>query len=163
MDPAIQSTYATSFRGKLYAIRDNQLVPLRLSRSSDKWHWGLAPQDDWLMAGGNKGSVYMDFTFDSHTDGRLHYHISIPGRSRPKRLSQSLNNYLGFYEIADVTDYWKIEPLEQTDHGLVCHLRDHKGYRAGAIKDTPHRNGQNMYLLNTREGETLTFLLIKMD
>lgn len=159
MDPEILSIYATSFRGTLNAMSVDRLVPLRLSRSGDKFHWGIAPQDDWLMAGGNSRSIYMDFTFDSCTDDRLHYHISIPGRERPKRLGQSLNHYLGFYERAKITDYWKIEPLQLTDEGLLCHLRDHQGYRAGAIQDTPHRNGQTMYLLNTREGDTLTFLL----
>jgi len=159
MNHTIENTYATSFRGTLHAISADGLVPLRLSRSSDKWHWGITPQDDWLMAGGNRSSLCMDFTFDSLTEDRLHYHISIPGHSKPKKLGKSLNHYLGFYEIADITDCWKIEPLEETDQGLICHLRDHEGYRAGAIQDTPHRSGQTLYLLNTREGDTLTFLL----
>ncbi|AXM96582.1 hypothetical protein ACU5P1_22430 [Pseudomonas plecoglossicida] len=159
MDQAIRNAYATSFRGQLHAMGASGRVPLRLSRSRDKWHWGITPQDDWLMAGGNGSSIYMDFTFDSLTDDRLHYHISIPGRERPKKLGKSLNHYLGFYERAEVHDYWKIEPLQLTDDGLICHLRDHEGYRTGAIQDTPHRSGQTLYLLNTREGDTLTFLL----
>jgi hypothetical protein len=163
MDLETQRTYATSFRGKLYAMGIDRLVPLRLSRSNDKWDWGFAPQNDWLIAGGDKESLYMDFTYHSHSDDRLHYHISIPGHSRPRRLGQSRNNYLGFYEITDVTDYWKIEPLVHTDQGLICHLRDHQGYRAGAVQDTPHRSGLSMSLLNTREGESLTFHLTKLD
>ncbi|WP_335740028.1 MULTISPECIES: hypothetical protein [unclassified Pseudomonas] len=71
----------------------------------------------------------------------------------------SLNGYLGFYQRSEVTDYWKSEPLELSEHGLICHLRDHQGYRAGAILDIPHHNHQTHYLLNTKDGETLTFLL----
>ncbi|MEN5301802.1 MULTISPECIES: hypothetical protein [unclassified Pseudomonas] len=160
MDSQIQDAYARSFSGQLYAIATNRYVPLRLSSSRDKWSWGITPQNDWLMAGGKQNSIRLDFAFDSQTHDRLHYHISLSGSAHPpKKLGLSLNGYLGFYQRLEVTDYWKIEPLELTEHGLICHLRDHQGHRAGAIMDTPHYNGQTQYLLNTKEGETLTFLL----
>ena len=160
MDPEIQNRYGRSFSGHLYAMATDRYVPLRLSTSHDKWHWGITPQDDWLMAGGDQGSIRLDFTFDSKTQDRLHYHISLSGPARPhKKLGLSFNGYLGFYQRAEVTDYWKIEPLELTEHGLICHLRDHQGYRAGAIRDNPHFSRHPMYLINTKEGETLTFLL----
>ncbi|MCI0911792.1 hypothetical protein [Pseudomonas putida] len=160
MDPEIQSSYARSFSGHLYAMATDRYVPLRLSTRRDKWHWGITPQDDWLMAGGDQASLRLDFTFDSSTQDRLHHHISLSGPAQPpKKLGLSLNGYLGFYQRAEVTDYWKIEPLELTEHGLICYLRDHQGYRAGAIADTPHHSRHPMYLINTKEGETLTFLL----
>ena len=94
---------------------------------------------------------------------RLHpYNISIPGRPQAKKLGISRNGYLGFYWHADVTDYWKIEPLELTEDGLVCHLRDHRGHRVGIIKDTPHKSGDWVALLNVEEGEVFTFLLVPL-
>ncbi|PVZ40433.1 hypothetical protein [Pseudomonas sp. CC120222-01a] len=160
MDQTIQTAYAKSFRGRLHVIATGRYVPLRLSKTHDKWIRGIAPQYDWLLAGGEEQSIHLDFAFDSQTHDRLHYHISLADNaSPPKKLGLSRNDYLGFYQRATVTDYWKIEPLELTKHGLVCYLRDHEGYRVGAIKDVPHHSHQPMYLLNTKEGETLTFLL----
>lgn len=75
----------------------------------------------------------------------------------------SLNGYLGFYWVADVTDDWKIEPLQLTEEGLVCHLRDHRGYRVGAIMDAPHFSGDVVALLNVEQGEVRTFLLKPID
>ena len=160
MDQAIQTAYARSFSGRLHAIATQHYVPLRLSKTSDKWNWGIAPQYDWLMAGGQATTLQLDFAFDSQTHDRLHYHISLSGNAHPpKMLGLSLNDYLGFYQRTQVADYWKVEPLKLTEQGLVCYLRDHEGYRVGAIKDTPHHSRQPIYLLNTKEGETLTFLL----
>ena len=157
MEEKIQRLFAKSFKGRLYAMATNKKIPLRRSTSRDKWDWGFQPQNDWLMAGGDLSSIMLDFSFDSETEDRLHYHIRLAGL--PHKLGLSLNNYLGFYLHAQVTDYWKIEPLELTEDGLICYLRDHEGYRVGAIKDTPHRSGHPMYLLNTKDGETITFLL----
>ncbi|HAB02227.1 MAG TPA: hypothetical protein DCE25_04545 [Pseudomonas sp.] len=160
MDQAVQDGYAKSFTGRLYAIALEKYVPLRLSHSSDKWNWGFTPQDDWLLAGGDAASIQLEFVFDSHTDDRLHFHISLPNSGYPaKKLGVSRNGYLGFYQLAQVIDYWKIEPLEMTDEGLICHLRDHQGHRVAALRDTPHHNRQTMYLLSATEGEILTFLL----
>ncbi|MBF8670127.1 hypothetical protein IR012_11795 [Pseudomonas putida] len=159
MDADIQARYARSFRGKLYMRAADYDIPLRLSRNADKLNWGFTPEDDWLQAGGRQDSPVMDFHYHSHTDDRLHYHISIPGRPETKKLGISRNGYLGFYWHAEVTDYWKIEPLQPGDEGLVCHLSDHRGYRVGAIPDTPHHSGDKVYLLNVEEGEIVTFLL----
>ncbi|MFZ5938492.1 hypothetical protein ACOKS3_27175 [Pseudomonas sp. HS6-2] len=160
MDPEIQTAFAKSFSGRLFAIAANKYVPLRLSETGDKWDWGIAPQYDWLMAGGKEQSIRLDFAFDSQTHDRLHYHISLASNGHPpKKLGLSRNDYLGFYQKTEVTDCWKIEPLELTEHGLICYVRDHEGYRVGAIRDVPHHSRQPMYLLNTKEGETLTFLL----
>lgn len=159
MDEDIQAGFARSFRGRLYIRAVDYDIPLRLSRTTDKFSWGVTPEDDWLQAGGRQDSPVMGFHYRSHTDDRLHYHISIPGRPQTKKLGISRNGYLGFYWYAEVTDYWKIEPLHQSDEGLVCHLRDHRGYRVGAIADRPHHSGDKVYLLNVEKGEIVTFLL----
>ncbi|WP_060481671.1 hypothetical protein [Pseudomonas sp. NBRC 111119] len=159
MDSAIEAHFARSFRARLYMRVANSTVPLRLSRSSDKFSWGVTPEDDWLQAGGRQDSPLMDFHYLSATDDRLHYNITVPGRPQTKKLGVSRNGYLGFYWHAEVTDPWKIEPLRQTDEGLVCHLRDHRGYRVGAIKDTPHHSGEWVALLNVEEGDVYNFLL----
>ncbi|MFK3820193.1 hypothetical protein ACI2KG_26985 [Pseudomonas sp. NPDC089407] len=163
MDEDIQAQYARSFRGKLYMLAANRDIPLRLSSSSDKFTWGFIPEDDWLQAGGRHDSPAMDFQFNSRTEDRLHYHISIPGRPQTKKLGVSRNGYLGFYWNAEVTNYWKIEPLEVTDEGLVCYLRDHRGHRVGAIKDDPHRSGDWVACLNVEEGDVFTFLLKQVN
>ncbi|MFJ4455149.1 hypothetical protein ACIP1G_14855 [Pseudomonas sp. NPDC089392] len=159
MDQQINILYANSFRGQFYLRSTTGNIPLRLSRSSDKWNWGFTPEDDWLQVGGRQDSPVMHFHFHSRTDDRLHYHISIPGHPATKTLGISRNGYLGFYWNAEVTDYWKIEPLKLTDEGLVCHLRDHRGHRVGTIKDAPHHNGGWVAFLNVEEGNVFTFLL----
>ena len=153
MDGEIQAAFACSFRGQLYLRAVDWNIPLRLSR------WGVTPEDDWLQAGGKQQSPMMNFQYDSHTEDRLHYHISIPGNPKRKKLGVSRNGYLGFYWNAEITDYWKIEPLQLTDEGLVCNLRDHRGHRVGVIKDDPHKSGDWVALLNVDEGEVFTFLL----
>lgn len=163
MNETIQAGYARSFRGKLYMRAVDRDIPLRLSRSSDKFGWGITHEDDWLQAGGRQDSPVMDFHYHSRTNDRLHYRISMPGRPETKKLGVSRNGYLGFYWHADVSEYWKIEPLALTDEGLVCHLRDQRGYRVGALTDTPHRSGEWVALLNVEEGEVITFLLRQAD
>ena len=96
MDEDIQARYARSFRGKLYMRAVNRDIPLRLSRSTDKFSRSIIPEDDWLQAGGRQDSPVMDFHYHSQTDDRLHYHISIPGRPQTKKLGVSRNGYLGF-------------------------------------------------------------------
>lgn len=84
MNEAIQTGFARSFRGKLYVRGAKGNIPLRLSRSTDKFSWGVTPEDDWLQAGGNHDSPTMDFHYQSGSENRLHYHISIPGRPETK-------------------------------------------------------------------------------
>ncbi len=159
MNEEILAGYAKSFRGRLYLRNAETNIPLRLSRSSDKFTWGVTPEDDWLQAGGREASPVMRFHYQSHSENRVHYEISIPGNPKTKKLGVSLNGYLGFYWYSEVTDHWKIEPLQMTDEGLVCYLRDHRGFRVGILQDTPHRNRDWVALLNVEEGEVATFLL----
>lgn len=159
MDEGIQASHAKSFRGKFYMRSGGRNIPLRLSRSSDTFSWGITPEDDWLQAGGPKDSPVMGFHFDSQTENRLHYHISISGNPHTKKLGVSRNGYLGFYWNAEVTDFWKIEPLHMTEEGLVCYLRDHRGHRVGALHNDPHYNGDRIAFLNVEEGVVAPFLL----
>nr|WP_314477315.1 hypothetical protein [uncultured Pseudomonas sp.] len=159
MDDAIQAQFSRSFSAKLYMRSTAGNIPLRLSRSSDKFSWGITPEDDWLQAGGRVDSPLMNFHFLSSTHDRLHYDITLPGGPHVKRLGVSRNGYLGFYWNAEVTDPWKIEPLRQTEEGLVCYLRDHRGHRVGAVKDTPHLSRDVIALLNVDEGTVYNFLL----
>lgn len=166
MDQDILALYGTSFSAKLYLLTAEGTLPLRLSRSSDKFDWGFEPQDDWLQAGGDTDSPSMRFAFRFATSDRLHYEITLPGPPRDasgipsrKKLGVSRNGYLGFYWVAEVTDDWKLEPLQRTADGLVCYLRDHRGYRVGLLEDTPHNSGHRVFLLNVEDGEPCPFLL----
>ena len=96
MDSQIQDAYARSFSGQLYAMATDRYVPLRLSRTRDKWTWGITPQDDWLMAGGEKNSIHLDFAFDSQTHDRLHYHISLSGNAYPLKTRPEPERLSGF-------------------------------------------------------------------
>ncbi|MCX2889438.1 MULTISPECIES: hypothetical protein [Pseudomonas] len=163
MNHEIQRRYARSFSARLYAIDSDRTVPLHQSTGTERWDWGFEPQSGWLMAGGTAPSILLSFAFHSQSEDRLHFHIRPVGSQARKKLGLSRNGYLGFYELAQVSDYWKLEPLELTEHGLICYIRDHEGHRVGAIKDYPHHDQQVMSLLNTRQGETLTFLLQQVD
>lgn len=160
MNPSIIETYANSFRARLYLHEEGRNTPLRLSQPNDKFSWGVSPENDWLQTGGNEPSLIISFDFHSMEDNRLHYHLHIPGQ---RRLGVSTNGYLGFYSIAEVTDYWKIEPLQETEEGLLCHLRDHLGHRVATLEDTPHHQPGRFNYLNVSEGEIATFLLQKIS
>jgi len=168
MDQSIIATYATSFRATLYLHEAGRNTPLRLSRTIDKFSWGVTPEYDWLQTGGDEPSLVISFDYHSMDENRLHYHLHIPGPPKtatgplvPRRLDASMNGYLGFYWREEVTDYWKVEPLQETEGGLLCHLRDHRGYKVATLQDDPHHKPGRFNYLNVSEGETATFLLQK--
>ncbi|MBF8794026.1 hypothetical protein IRZ70_14520 [Pseudomonas monteilii] len=158
-DPLVISETLEAFQGRIYMLVDGRSVPLRLSRSDDKFHWGLSPEDDWLQAGGAKESPVFHFAFQSHAEGRYHFVITGTGWRASQKLGTSRNGYLGLYEVADVTDFWKLEPLSWTEQGLHCRWRDHRGHQVKAIADTPHRDRGTYYHLNVEEGVTHEFLI----
>ena len=41
----------TSFRARVYLLQGDRALPLRFSRTQDKFGWGIAPAYDWLQAG----------------------------------------------------------------------------------------------------------------
>ena len=64
------------FKATIYWMKGNVLVPIRRSKTTDKFTWGVVPGDDWLQAGGDQPSLILDFEFHSKTEDRLHYMIS---------------------------------------------------------------------------------------
>ncbi|MFK8329567.1 hypothetical protein M2D63_006060 [Pseudomonas sp. BJa5] len=153
----------SSFRGRIYMLKAGREIPLRLSHSTDKWTWGFTPENDWIQAGGNKESPLFNFIFHSQTEDRLHFNIFGTGRKATKKLGISLNGYLGLYKVAEVTDYWKLEPLAWTEKGLVCRWRDHQGHEVKAIQDYPHRQPGKFFHLNVSEGTPHEFLVERID
>lgn len=148
-----------SFSGKVYMLKNGHEIPLRLSRTQDKFSWTGAAENDWLQAGGTRTPPVLNFTYHSQTSDRWHFLISGSGPDAEKKLGISRNGYLGLYEVAEVHDYWKIEPLRWIEKGLICHLRDHKGHQVKAELDLPHVEPGAFYLLTVADGEPLEFLI----
>ncbi|HAB02225.1 MAG TPA: hypothetical protein DCE25_04535 [Pseudomonas sp.] len=170
MDTTIKAQFARSFSGRLYVRINGWEAPLRPSkmRIHDAATSLVAKvKNGWLMAGGSDDSAALDFSFDSMTEDRLHFHISLYGTPERQKLGISRNGFLGFYQVADVTDYWKIEPLQLTAQGLLCNLRDHQGQRVALTADTqacdsavvPRNADQKPAYLNVSQGESYEFVL----
>ena len=157
--PMLYAEEISSFQGRIYLLDAGRKIPLRLSQSSDKFTWGITPESDWLQAGGKEESPVLNFVFHSQTENRLHFNISGTGRNAAKKLGISRNGYLGLYEQAQVTDFWKFEPLAWTENGLVCRWRDHQGHHVKTIPDAPHHERGTFFLLNVKDGETHEFLV----
>ncbi|WP_263227644.1 hypothetical protein [Pseudomonas alabamensis] len=149
----------TSFRARVYLLQGDRALPLRFSRTQDKFGWGIAPAYDWLQAGGDEWPPVLQFTYVSHTEDRWHYRISGTGPRARGQLGISRNGYLGLYERAEVTDDWKIEPLEVIDGRLICRWRDHLGHQVKAEPDTPHHQPGQFYSLTVGEGELHEYLI----
>lgn len=92
----------------------------------------------WLVQGDQSGEpLQLRFGYVSHTEDRFHYHISAAASARHyagAKLGTSANGYLGFYQVADVVDYWKLElEGENLDPSHIeFTLRDHRGHRVSA-------------------------------
>lgn len=155
--------YTSEFLGRIYMLKAGREIPLRLSHSTDKFTWGLTPEDDWLQAGGNQEPPLFKFVFHSQTENRLHFNIFGTGRKAAMKLGASRNGYLGLYQVSAVTDYWKLEPVAWTEKGLVCRWRDHLGHTVKAIADNPHFARGDFYLLNVTEGDVHEFLVKRID
>lgn len=160
-DETLYTEQISAFQGKIYMLKAGREIPLRLSHSTDKFTWGITPEDNWLQAGGDEPPPVFNFVFHSRTEDRLHFNISGTGRNTTKKLGISLNGYLGLYEIAEVTDYWKLEPLAWTEKGLICRWRDHQGNQVKAIPDNPHFKPGTFYLMNVAEGDVHEFLITR--
>lgn len=158
-DPTGTSDEVESFRGRIYLLQDGQAIPLRFSRSSDRFDWGITPGDDWLQAGGDQDSPVLQFTYHSRSEGRLNFMICGTGSQAGKRLGISRNGYLGLYQHAEVVDYWKIEPLEVSGEDLICRWRDHLGHQVKTERDVPHHAPGVFYLLTVAEGEIHQYLI----
>lgn len=101
--------------------------------------------------------VNFRFHYISHSveDNRIHCNItctSDTGQYRGARLGVSDSGYLGFYQVAQVTDFWKLEPagdwVLEEEQDVLFTLRDHNGFR---VANEPHYGG----FLNIHQGEIL--------
>ena len=95
----------------------------------------------WLVQGNQSGHpLALRFDYISHTEDRHHYHISATSTAQHyagAKLGVSANGYLGFYQVAEVVDYWKLElEGENLDpNHIEFTLRDHRGHRVGATAE----------------------------
>jgi hypothetical protein len=125
----------------------------------------------WLIQHKNpRKAVALRFDFIEAVGNRLHYHISgAPGTTYAgAKVGVSRNGYLGFYSIASVTDYWKIElgPDEPEPDLAQFILRDCRGYRVGALAESvggfwtgvkPVTCSEIVHYLNVESADTLYF------
>ncbi|TDF77429.1 hypothetical protein [Pseudomonas sp. H9] len=77
--------------------------------------------------------VRLNFQFIERKGNRLHYNIgcNAPKAYQGAKLGVSTNGFLGLYQLASVTDFWKIEVLGEGANGPLIYLRDHLGSRVG--------------------------------
>lgn len=148
-----------SFLGQIYLIRNEQSIPLRLSRADERFGWTGVASDDWLQAGGQESSPVFKFVFHSRSDDRIHVHVLGTGRHAGKKLGISRNGYLGLYRVAEVDDYLKVEPLNWEYDLLRCRLRDHQGHQVKAEPDRGNREVSDAVFLTTGEGTLQEYVI----
>ncbi|MBA1203022.1 hypothetical protein G7009_14870 [Pseudomonas capeferrum] len=148
-----------SFLGQIYLVRDEQCIPLRLSRADDRFTWTGVESHDWLQAGGQEASPVFKFVFHSRTDDRIHVHVLGTGSHSGKKLGISRNGYLGLYRVAEVVDHLKLEPLNWEQDLLRCRLRDHLGHQVKAEPDHDNRKVRDAVFLTTGEGAVHDYVI----
>jgi hypothetical protein len=95
----------------------------------------------WLLRGGSDmPAVPLQFDYLKHEDDRLYYDISAaPARHEyaGAKLGVSINGYLGFYQLAKVTDAWKVELIGDGSikEGFRFYLRDSDGQRVAVSSE----------------------------
>ncbi len=155
-----------SFIATLHSAQADTWFPVGFTTNAPSEMEGWLIQCEQPQA---EATFQFDFIKESGT--RLYYNISgAPGTPwAGARLGVSASGYAGFYNIASVTDPWKIERvLDNTHPHYACfYLRDHRGHRVGAIRECfgnfsylslgkypPH---QTHYWLNVDRGDVLYF------
>lgn len=125
-----------SFIATLLCASEKTTAPVDFLRGS-----GIAGSG-WLVQGDQSGqALQLRFDYVSHTDDRFHYHISAAPSAQHyagAKLGVSRNGYLGFYQVAQVVDYWKLELEDENldaSH-IVFTLRDHRGHKVGATTES---------------------------
>ncbi|WP_213877441.1 hypothetical protein [Pseudomonas sp. dw_358] len=94
---------------------------------------------NWLVLDGSPvrasgHPLRLGFEYTGRGHDRLHYHVHglLPFAGQ---VGLSSHGYLGLYEVAVVSDYWKVEPLEhwslEVGRELRCNLRDVLGHQVG--------------------------------
>lgn len=121
-----------SFVATLLCASEKQTAPVDFLRGG-----GIAGSG-WLVQGDQSGQpLALRFDYVNHTEDRFHYHISAAASAQHyagAKLGVSANGYLGFYQVAEVVDYWKLElEGENLDpRHIEFTLRDHRGHKVGA-------------------------------
>lgn len=122
-----------SFMASLSCVYNGRMMPVG---SSDTL---FSLDNHWLVLDGSpvrasQHSLRLWFEYTGRGHDRLHYHIHAMQPFSGK-VGLSSNRYLGIYEVAPVTEYWKVEPLEpwvlHTGQRLRCNLRDALGHQVG--------------------------------
>lgn len=124
-----------SFIATLLCASEKQTAPVDFLRGA-----GIAGSG-WLVQGDQSGlPLPLRFDYIRHTDDRFHYHISAAAGAdhyAGARLGVSVGGYLGLYQVAKVSDDWKLELEDDNldpDH-IVFTLRDHRGHRVGVTTE----------------------------
>lgn len=90
--------------------------------------------------------IHCDITCSSATEGH-----------RGAKLGVSRNGYAGLYQVAEVEDFWKLEPLNdwQDDQNLLLNIRNPSGFCLG--KQVFTKSEYPVDLLNILDGENMSF------
>lgn len=141
-----------SFIARISSVTEDFSGPLNISSYVE------IAKSGWLLRGrGEQRAVALRFNYLRHDAERHHYSISSAeqGHYYGAELGVSQNGYLGFYHVASVTDFWKVELTGEgsVEAGFHFVLRDHRGHRVAAHSiDELFGN-----LANTHAGSAKTF------
>ncbi|WDY58633.1 hypothetical protein [Pseudomonas sp. PSKL.D1] len=159
MNGATESNwFENHFNGRIYMLRDDQQVPIHLSKATDIPVASLIA-NDWLMSGGSKATKFA-FNYHSRTEDRLHYHIYSTHYAVKRQLMISDNGFLGLYLPIVQGEFFKLEPLEVTDQAIRCRLRDHLGHQVKAFA-TPALSDDEAAYLTVGEGQMQEYLIVR--
>lgn len=153
-----------SFIARLRSVTPQLSGPIRFSARHE------IAKSGWLLLGNDDlSAVPLQFDYVSHADDRIYYDISAaPARHEyvGAKLGVSVNGYLGFYQIAPVTDAWKVEVIGDgsLEEGFRFYLRDSYGQRVAVSSEeeqlgnlaNPHPSNLRRYnYLNVSVGEII--------
>jgi len=131
-----------SFRATLHAQGEGVAGAIECSVGK-----GVA-QDGWLVHRSQPDNpLVLCFDYVSDGPGRVHYHISA-GPATPgyagARLGVSANGYLGLYQVAEASHFWKVQVTANLGASgpLEFVLRDHRGH---VVKSRPKRFSQGSF------------------
>jgi len=102
--------------------------------------WGVA-QSGWLMRHADtQSSLCLRFDYIEHTADRVHYRVSGAagsGEYEGAKVGISLNGFLGFYHVAAVNDFWKVQVLADWVPGQDLRFiwRDQEGHRVSMSRE----------------------------
>lgn len=153
-----------SFIASISSVTESFGGPIHIS------NLGRSGRSGWLLLG-RKGerAVSLRFDYVSHSEDRHHYHISAvdAGDYEGARLGVSRNGYVGLYQVASVSDVWKVQLTGRgsVEEGFHFFLRDHLGQRVAVYpleESLPSTSSINLKYqtfdyLNVESGDILEF------